>query len=170
MNYFLMIQAPANYKYDYAVKDDYYNDYGKTESREGDLTKGSYWVALPDGRRMVVTYYVDGYSGFVADVKYEGEIKPYDYKPAPYAAQSKEDYHHAEPKMDYHHPEPKMDYHHSEPKMDYHHHEPKMDYHHPEPKMDYHHPQHVADVHHYPEHKVDHHVYDHKPEVHTIHH
>ena len=33
-----------------------------------------------------MTYYVDGYSGYVADVKYEGVAKPYEYvKPAYHA-------------------------------------------------------------------------------------
>lgn len=76
------------------MKDDYnrgsygYNygplDFGHSENRKGDNTKGQYNVLLPDGRRQVVNYYVDGYSGYVADVKYEGEYKPTysaDYKP-----------------------------------------------------------------------------------------
>ena len=80
-------QGPAYYKYDYAVKDDYhYVDMDKYESRDGDKTTGSYSVVLPDGRKQIVTYYVDGYSGYVADVKYEGYAKAYDYKPAAYSA------------------------------------------------------------------------------------
>ena len=79
-------QAPAYYKYDYAVKDDYhYVDMDKYETRDGDKTTGSYSVVLPDGRKQIVTYYVDGYSGYVADVKYEGYAKAYDYKPAAYS-------------------------------------------------------------------------------------
>jgi len=58
------------------VKDDYYNDFGQYEAREGDKTTGNYWVVLPDGRKQIVNYYVDGYSGYVADVKYEGDYKP----------------------------------------------------------------------------------------------
>ena len=81
-----IMQAPAYYNFDYAVKDDYtYVDFGHNEHRDGDNTKGSYYVVLPDGRRQVVSYYVDGYSGYVADVKYEGEAK-YDHKPAYKAA------------------------------------------------------------------------------------
>lgn len=129
------MQGPAYYKYDYAVKDDYYNDYGHQESREGDSTKGSYWVALPDGRRMVVTYYVDGNSGFVADVKYENEYHKPEYKP--YRA------YHAEPSV-YHH-EPKVDYHHPEPKADYHHVEHKY---HPEPHHHSYNPEYVHVVEH----------------------
>jgi hypothetical protein len=37
-------------------------------------------VVLPDGRCQVVNYAIDGYSGYVADVKYEGNYKPA-YKP-----------------------------------------------------------------------------------------
>ena len=74
------------------MKDDYtkggYNygplDFGHNENRNGDKTTGSYDVLLPDGRRQTVNYYVDGYSGFVADVKYDGYTKAYEpaYKPA----------------------------------------------------------------------------------------
>ncbi len=80
------MQAPAHYDFGYKVKDDYYYvDFGHNENRNGHNTKGQYNVVLPDGRRQVVNYYVDGYSGYVADVKYEGDYKPAysaDYKPA----------------------------------------------------------------------------------------
>ncbi len=80
------------------MKDDYsYVDFGAKEERKGDYTDGYYYVVLPDGRRQIVNYYVDGYSGYVAEVKYEGEAKyadnydkeytPYNkkvYAPAPY--------------------------------------------------------------------------------------
>jgi len=85
----LIFKASAYYKYDWGLKDDYFNDFGQHEAREGDKTTGSYWVVLPDGRKQIVTYYVDGNSGYVADVKYEGEPKVYDYKP--YAAYKSND-------------------------------------------------------------------------------
>ena len=69
------------------MKDDYtYGDMGHNEKREGDKTNGQYYVVLPDGRRQVVSYYVDGYFGYVVDVKYEGEANAYAYKPAYKAA------------------------------------------------------------------------------------
>lgn len=66
----------ARYKYGYDVKGGYKGgDFGHQESRNGDLTRGSYYTDLPDGRRIHVKYYVNGYSGFVADVRYEGKAK-----------------------------------------------------------------------------------------------
>ena len=48
------------------------NNYGHQEQRKGDNTKGSYFVHLPDGRVQRVTYFVNGNSGFVAKVIFEG--------------------------------------------------------------------------------------------------
>merc|ERR1712080_288659 len=84
--------GPAAYSYSWAVKDDYTsNNYGQNEDRNGAVTKGSYYVALPDGRLQKVTYSVDAYGGYVADVSYEGEAqypeaKPYVPAPAAPAA------------------------------------------------------------------------------------
>ena len=74
--------APAVYGYEYAVADDYSKaNFGANEARDGYKTSGSYRVALPDGRTQVVNYHVDdAYSGYVADVSYEGHAA---YPPAP---------------------------------------------------------------------------------------
>ena len=59
-------------------------NYEAHEARDGDVTNGGYSVLLPDGRTQHVTYNVgDGYTGYIADVKYSGEAKPYKHKPAP---------------------------------------------------------------------------------------
>ncbi|XP_050720280.1 cuticle protein 18.6-like [Eriocheir sinensis] len=68
--------APAQYNFNWAVKDDYSgNDFGQEESRDGYNTRGSYYVQLPDGRLQRVDYTVNGDSGFVAQVTYEGEAQ-----------------------------------------------------------------------------------------------
>ena len=71
--------VPPAYDYTYAVADSYHGvDFGANENRNGYLTNGQYRVALPDGRIQVVTYNVaDAASGYVADVKYEGQAVPY---------------------------------------------------------------------------------------------
>ncbi|XP_042875669.1 pro-resilin-like [Penaeus japonicus] len=66
----------AKYDFNWAVKhDDSNNDFGHQEARDNDNTQGSYYVHLPDGRLQKVTYYVDGDSGYVADVSYEGQAR-----------------------------------------------------------------------------------------------
>ncbi|XP_076059558.1 pro-resilin-like [Oratosquilla oratoria] len=71
-------KAPAKYDFDWAVNDPASgNDFGHQESRDGDYTQGSYYVLLPDGRLQRVNYNVQGDSGFVAEVTYEGEARTY---------------------------------------------------------------------------------------------
>ncbi|QQP34925.1 Putative LOC100870303 [Caligus rogercresseyi] len=53
------------------------------ENADGKITSGSYQVALPDGRIQTVTYTVDAYNGFVADVAYEGTPVYPKYEPKP---------------------------------------------------------------------------------------
>ncbi|XP_071541142.1 uncharacterized protein [Panulirus ornatus] len=66
----------AKYDFSYALKDDDSGiDFGHQEAREDDHTQGSYYVQLPDTRLQKVTYYVDGDSGYVAEVTYEGEAQ-----------------------------------------------------------------------------------------------
>ncbi|XP_042893150.1 uncharacterized protein LOC122267191 [Penaeus japonicus] len=68
--------GPAKYDFDWAVKHDYSgNHFGHQESRDGDYTQGLYYVQLPDSRLQTVKYYVDGDSGYVAEVEYEGEAQ-----------------------------------------------------------------------------------------------
>jgi hypothetical protein len=70
------------YSFDWAVLDGpSYNDFGHKETSDGKVVTGTYYVNLPDGRRQIVTYKADDY-GYVADVKYEGEAKYPEYKPA----------------------------------------------------------------------------------------
>ncbi|EFX72277.1 hypothetical protein DAPPUDRAFT_326410 [Daphnia pulex] len=73
---------PMPYSFDWAVKDEpSYNDYSHQQSSDGKVVTGSYRVVLPDGRTQIVTYKADE-NGYVADVKYEGEAKYDEYKPA----------------------------------------------------------------------------------------
>ncbi|XP_076061376.1 uncharacterized protein LOC143037144 [Oratosquilla oratoria] len=65
--------GPARYKFAWAVKDYSGNDFGHQESREDEHTQGSYYAQLPDGRLQKVHYKVEGDSGYVANVEYEGE-------------------------------------------------------------------------------------------------
>ncbi|XP_066947198.1 cuticle protein 7-like [Macrobrachium rosenbergii] len=67
---------PANYNFEFAVEDGYSGaNFNHQEEREEDNTQGSYSVQLPDGRLQTVTYYVDGDSGYIAEVSYEGEAQ-----------------------------------------------------------------------------------------------
>merc|ERR1719233_2167668 len=66
---------PSPYHYEYKVHDDkVYLDFGAEEEGDGkDNVHGFYHVQLPDGRLQKVTYTVNGYSGYIADVTYDGE-------------------------------------------------------------------------------------------------
>ena len=92
--------TPAAYAYEYAVADSYSGTtFAQNEKRDGYNTAGEYRVALPDGRTQIVTYNVaDGYSGYVADVRYEGEAQYPEYKPTYKAAPHPAPYHAPAPK------------------------------------------------------------------------
>ena len=81
-------KSDAKYNFGYEVKanNGYHGnvDFGHSESRDGCSTSGKYSVLLPDGRVQTVTYTVDCYSGYNADVSYYGEAKPYVYKKPAY--------------------------------------------------------------------------------------
>ncbi|CAB0036658.1 unnamed protein product [Trichogramma brassicae] len=52
--------GPAKYEFEYTVNDPPSgNDFGHKEMRDGDLTRGVYFVLLPDGRRQMVEYEAD---------------------------------------------------------------------------------------------------------------
>ncbi|EFX71657.1 hypothetical protein DAPPUDRAFT_59953, partial [Daphnia pulex] len=84
--------VPTPYHFNWAVKDDYtYNNFDQQESSDGNgYVSGSYRTLLPDGRTQIVTYKADDYTGYVADVKYEGYAKYPEYKAA-------DSYHHKGP-------------------------------------------------------------------------
>ena len=44
------------------------SNFGHAETRRGDVTTGSYFVALPDGRLQTVVYTVDKVNGYRAKV------------------------------------------------------------------------------------------------------
>merc|ERR1712055_1231110 len=76
--------SPKPFAFEYAVADDYSKSaFNAQETSDGKLTSGSYSVNLPDGRVQTVTYTVDDYAGYVADVKYEGQAQYPEYHPAP---------------------------------------------------------------------------------------
>merc|ERR1719513_415400 len=66
---------PSPYHYEYKVHDDKeYLGFGAEEEGDGkDNVVGFYHVQLPDGRLQKVTYTVNGYGGYIADVAYDGE-------------------------------------------------------------------------------------------------
>ena len=66
---------PKPYAFAYEVIDPLGStNFGHRETSDGNVVEGEYRVALPDGRTQVVKYTVaDAYSGYVADVTYEGE-------------------------------------------------------------------------------------------------
>ncbi|KAF7270920.1 hypothetical protein GWI33_016152 [Rhynchophorus ferrugineus] len=84
--------APPQYEFNYGVQDPHTGDH-KTqhEVREGDVVKGSYSVAEPDGTLRTVHYTADDHNGFNAVVEKSGE--PVYPAPAPaklaYAAPAK---------------------------------------------------------------------------------
>ncbi|XP_045107125.1 cuticle protein 19.8-like [Portunus trituberculatus] len=67
--------SPAQYSYNYGVNDEFGNNFGHGENRQGDNTDGSYSVVLPDGRTQTVEYSVSGDSGFLANVQYAGNAQ-----------------------------------------------------------------------------------------------
>ncbi|XP_058791222.1 uncharacterized protein LOC131664273 [Phymastichus coffea] len=61
---------PAKYDFEYRVSDEFGNDFGHKETREGTQTHGSYSVLLPDGRKQIVQYEANE-NGFQPRISYE---------------------------------------------------------------------------------------------------
>merc|ERR1712227_224069 len=76
-------EPPQPYSYQYGVHDEYSGaNFAANENSAPKVVSGTYTVALPDGRIQTVKYTADDYTGYVADVTYEGkavfpEVKPY---------------------------------------------------------------------------------------------
>merc|ERR1719244_1833631 len=80
-------KEPARpYQYEYGVADSYSGaQFAETQTQdEAGVVKGSYSVALPDGRTQIVNYHADHHGGYVAEVTYEGTAVYPDHHPAPY--------------------------------------------------------------------------------------
>ena len=76
------VYEPRPYEYTYGVKDEYTGTtFEAAENSDGNAVYGHYSVLLPDGRIQNVKYTADHYTGYVADVSYEGHAIP--YQPAP---------------------------------------------------------------------------------------
>ena len=72
----LVPQEPANYEFAYEVNDPPTGQsFGHSEKRQGDDTRGSYFVELPDGRMQRVTY-TAGPDGYRAQVIKRLEARP----------------------------------------------------------------------------------------------
>merc|ERR1712168_1242068 len=84
-------EPPKPYAFEYGVHDDYSGaNFEQHENSDTNLVSGNYRVALPDGRIQIVDYHADvqGYGGYVADVKYDGvahapPVHPVKVHPAP---------------------------------------------------------------------------------------
>uniref|UniRef100_A0A0P4W0A4 Pro-resilin n=1 Tax=Scylla olivacea TaxID=85551 RepID=A0A0P4W0A4_SCYOL len=71
--------SEAQYNFQWSVDHDpSSNEYGHQEARDGDNTKGSYYVELPDGRVQNVAYQVNGGSGYLAEVTYTGSAESFE--------------------------------------------------------------------------------------------
>lgn len=76
---------PQPFAYEYGGADSSGRHFAKTETSDDDgVVRGEYRVELPDGRVQIVTYTADHENGYQADVRYEGEAKPYVPEPQEY--------------------------------------------------------------------------------------
>eukprot|EP00091_Calanus_sinicus_P012528 TRINITY_DN2815_c0_g1_i5.p1 TRINITY_DN2815_c0_g1~~TRINITY_DN2815_c0_g1_i5.p1 ORF type:complete len:212 (-),score=41.19 TRINITY_DN2815_c0_g1_i5:55-690(-) len=76
---------PQPFAYEYGGADSSGRHFAKTETSDDDgVVRGEYRVELPDGRVQIVSYTADHVNGYQADVRYEGEAKPYVPEPQEY--------------------------------------------------------------------------------------
>merc|ERR1712121_124165 len=69
---------PKPFAYEYGGADESGRHFAKTETSDDDgVVRGEYRVELPDGRVQIVSYTADHVNGYQAEVRYEGEAKPY---------------------------------------------------------------------------------------------
>eukprot|EP00090_Calanus_glacialis_P028472 TRINITY_DN45721_c0_g1_i1.p1 TRINITY_DN45721_c0_g1~~TRINITY_DN45721_c0_g1_i1.p1 ORF type:complete len:117 (-),score=45.86 TRINITY_DN45721_c0_g1_i1:89-439(-) len=68
-------EAHQPFQYQYGVADEYSNsNFQKSESQDKNgNVKGSFVIALPDGRIQTTTYTATEQGGFIAEVTYQGE-------------------------------------------------------------------------------------------------
>ncbi|KAL7635951.1 UNVERIFIED_CONTAM: hypothetical protein RMT77_013768 [Armadillidium vulgare] len=65
-----------SYEFQYQIQDHSEElDFGHKEEKRDDRVEGYYYVLLPDSRLQKVRYYVEGDSGFVAEVEFEGSAE-----------------------------------------------------------------------------------------------
>merc|ERR1712172_94216 len=78
-------EEPHPYHYEYGVHDDYHGtNFNAGETADGTgRVEGSYSVLLPDGRTQHVKYHADHYTGYVAEVTYEGVAHFPEHHPHP---------------------------------------------------------------------------------------
>lgn len=62
------------YQFQYSVNE-YGNNFGHSQSSDGNQVTGRYFVQLPDGRMQTVEFKADPYNGYTADVQYEGQAQ-----------------------------------------------------------------------------------------------
>jgi hypothetical protein len=62
------------YQFQYNVNE-YGNNFGHSQSSDGNRVTGRYFVQLPDGRLQTVDFKSDPLNGYTADVQYQGQAK-----------------------------------------------------------------------------------------------
>ncbi len=62
------------YQFQYNVNE-YGNNFGHSQSSDGNQVTGRYFVQLPDGRLQTVDFKSDPLNGYTADVQYQGQAQ-----------------------------------------------------------------------------------------------